>query len=61
MLELKSHPQYSSQITVVDNFLAEFNKFLAYPRIREVMTEKVVQSIVEKDKVVRVPTRSSDD
>lgn len=25
------------------------------------MTEKVVQSIVEKDKIVKVPTRSSDD
>lgn len=25
------------------------------------MSEKVVQSIVEKDKIVRVPTRNSDD
>lgn len=34
---------------------------MAYPRIREVATEKVVQSVVEKDRIVKVPTRSSDD
>jgi len=34
LLDLKKNPSYKGQITVIDTFLAEFNKFLAYPRIR---------------------------
>lgn len=56
---LKNVPEFRNNVAVIDNFLAEFNKFLAYPRLREIMTEKTVQNIVEKDRIVKVPTRSS--
>lgn len=46
---------------IVDKFLAEFNRFLVQPRIREVIKEKMVQTIVEKDKIVKVPVQTADD
>lgn len=34
LMDLKRNPEYKGQVTVIDTFLSEFNKFLAYPRIR---------------------------
>ena len=34
LLGMKNMPEYRNQVTVIDNFLIEFNKFLAYPRLR---------------------------
>lgn len=31
LLGMKNMPEYRNQVTVIDNFLIEFNKFLAYP------------------------------
>lgn len=54
-------PDYKNHVNSIDKFLAEFSKFLAYPRIREVMSEKIVQNVVEKDRIVKVPTRTAED
>jgi|JI81AbrownRNA_FD_contig_21_3806197_length_332_multi_4_in_0_out_0_1 hypothetical protein len=58
LVDLKKTAIYKDQAVLIDNFLVEFQKFLLIPRIREVMTEKVVQSVVEKDKIVKVPVQS---
>ncbi len=61
LLSLKALPDYKNHVNSIDKFLGEFNKFLAYPRIREVMSEKMVQNVVEKDRIVKVPTRTAED
>ena len=53
--------ELKSQLATIDSFLSEFNKFIMYPRIREIISEKVVQNVVEKDRVVRVPVSTIED
>lgn len=49
------------QVTIIEGFLAEFAKLIAYPRIREVISEVKVDKIVEKEKLVKIPVNTSDD
>lgn len=39
----------------IEKFLSEFEKFILYPRIHEIINEREVEKIVEKKKVVTVP------
>lgn len=61
LYELRNNPQFRDQIAIIDSFLAAFNTYLASNRIREVVKEKVVQSVVEKDRIVKVPTQTMED
>lgn len=61
LMGLKGVPQLQSNVAVIDNFLVEFNKFLAFPRIVSVMNEKVVNNTEYRDRLVKVPTRTTED
>lgn len=61
LVDLKSSPQYKNQVTIIDNFLTEFSKLLAKSKMFEVTKEKIVQSVIEKDRIVKVPVQTADD
>ena len=44
-------------IEIIERFLAQFEEYLLYPKIFPVQKEKVVEKIVEKDRVVSLPTQ----
>lgn len=50
-------PQLKIQIEVIERFLAQLEEFVLYPKIVQVPVEKVVEKVVEKDKIVSVPTQ----
>lgn len=52
-----SNPQLRVQVELIERFLAQFEEFILYPKIVQVPVEKVVEKVVEKDKVVSVPTQ----
>ena len=52
-----SNPNLKLQIELIEKFMAEFEQFILYPRIFQVPKEKVVEKIVEKDKIVALPTQ----
>ena len=53
----KSNPALKVQIEFIENFLIQLNQHILTPRIVEVTKEKIVEKIVEKDNIVRVPTQ----
>jgi hypothetical protein len=40
---------------MIEKFLAELEQFILFPRIVEVAREKIVEKVVEKDNIVRIP------
>lgn len=51
------NPQMKLQIEIIEKFLAQLEEFILYPKIVQVPVEKIVEKVVEKDKVVTVPTQ----
>ena len=45
------------QIEVIEKFLLELDTFVMFPKIFQVPHEKIVEKIVEKDRLVTVPTQ----
>lgn len=52
-----SNPQIKIQIEIIEKFLAQLEEFILYPKIVQVPVEKIVEKVVEKDKIVSVPTQ----
>ena len=52
-----TNPQLKLQIEIIEKFLAQLEEFILYPKIVQVPVEKIVEKVVEKDKVVTVPTQ----
>ena len=54
---IKSNPALRILIETIERFLAQFEEFILYPKIFQIPREKVVEKIVEKDRVVSLPTQ----
>ena len=52
-----NNPNIKIQIEIIEKFLAELEQFILFPRIVQVPKEKVVEKVVEKDKIVTLPTQ----
>lgn len=50
-----SNPNIKIQIELIEKFLAELEQFILFPRIVQVPKEKIVEKIVEKDRIVALP------
>ena len=50
-------PQLKIQIEIIEKFLAQLEEFILFPKIVQVPVEKVIEKVVEKDKIVSVPTK----
>ncbi len=46
------------QIEMIEKFLAEFQNFLLYPRIHQIIKQEQVEKVVERDRPVLVPVES---
>lgn len=44
------------QIEIIEKFLAQLEEFILYPKIVQIPVEKIVEKVVEKDKLVSLPT-----
>lgn len=53
----QSSPNLKIQIEMIERFLAQLEEFILYPKIFQVPKEKIVEKIVEKDRVVTLPTQ----
>lgn len=53
-----NNPNLKVQIEMIERFLAEFETFILYPKIFQVPREKIVEKIVEVEKIVNVPTQN---
>lgn len=54
---VRGHPALRSQIELILRFLADLRQFIMFPKIVQVPVEKIVEKVVEVDKIVRVPTQ----
>lgn len=52
-----TNPALGIQIEVIEKFLAELEQFILFPRIVQVPKEVIVEKIVEKDRIVQLPTQ----
>ena len=52
-----NNPGIKLQIEIIEKFLAELEQFILFPRIVQVPKEKIVEKIVEKDRIVTLPTQ----
>ena len=52
-----SNPNIKVQIEIIEKFLAELEHFILYPKIFKVPEEKIVEKVVEKDRLVQLPTK----
>lgn len=52
-----SNPNMKIQIEIIEKFLAELEHFILYPKIFRVPEEKIVEKVVEKDRLVQLPTQ----
>jgi hypothetical protein len=52
-----SNPALAFQIEIIEKFLAELEQFILFPRIVEVPKERIVEKIVERDNIVRIPSQ----
>lgn len=55
---LVANPKFKVQIELIEKFLAQLEQFILYPKIFQVPKEKIVEKIVEKEKLVTLPTDS---
>lgn len=53
-----SNPNLRIQIEIIEKFLVQLEDFILYPKIVQVPKEKIVEKIVQKDRIVTVPTDS---
>lgn len=53
----QTSPNLRVQIEIIEKFLAQLEDFILYPKIFQIPQEKVIEKIVEKDKIVTVPTQ----
>lgn len=51
-----SQPSMRSEVERIEKFLSEFEKFVMYPKIHEIINEREVEKVVEKKKVVTIPS-----
>lgn len=51
----QSNPRLKDTIVLVENFLAEFEKYILTPRIVKTVEERIVEKPVEVERIVRVP------
>ncbi len=54
---MRVHPTLRTQIELILKFLADLNQFIMFPKIVQVPVEKIVEKIVEVEKIVRIPTQ----
>ena len=52
-----SNPNLKIQIELIEKFLIELEQFILYPKIFQVPKEKIVEKVVEKDRLVTLPTQ----
>jgi len=52
-----TNPALGVQIEVIEKFLAELEQFILFPRIVQVPKEVIVEKVVEKDRIVQLPTQ----
>lgn len=52
-----ANPAMRIQIELIERFLGELEQFILFPKIFQVPKEKIVERIVEKDRIVQVPTQ----
>lgn len=52
-----TNPALGVQIEVIEKFLAELEQFILFPRIVQIPKEVIVEKIVEKDRIVQLPTQ----
>ena len=52
-----TNPAWGVQIEIIEKFLAELEQFILFPRIVQVPKEVVVEKVVEKDRIVQLPTQ----
>ena len=57
---LKTDQKSRAKIETIERFLDELRKFILTPRIVKVVQEKLVESKVEVDKIVRYPTQDEE-
>lgn len=56
-LLVKSNPNLRGQIDVILRFLAELNQHIQFPKIVQIPVEKIVERVVEKDNIIKVPVQ----
>lgn len=54
----QTSPNLKIQIEIIERFLSQLEEFILYPKIFQIPHEKIVEKVVEKDKVVTVPTQN---
>jgi hypothetical protein len=57
---LKTDQKSRAKIETIEKFLDELRKFILTPRIVKVVQEKLVESKIEVDKIVRYPTQDEE-
>lgn len=53
-----SNPSLRIQIEMIEKFLAEFQSFILYPRIHQIIQQNNVEKIVDRDRPVFIPVES---
>lgn len=54
LAKIKSlQPSAAQRITLIEQYLAKFRRFIKYPKIHEIIKEKIVEK--EKEKIVKIP------
>jgi hypothetical protein len=52
-----TNPALVAQIEIIERFLAELEQFILFPRIVQVPKEVIVEKIVERERIVQLPTQ----
>ena len=52
-----TNPALGAQIEIIERFLAELEQFILFPRIVQVPKEVIVEKIVERERIVQLPTQ----
>lgn len=52
-----TNPNIKIQIEIIEKFLSELEQFILYPRIVQVPKERIVEKVIEKEKLVFLPTQ----
>jgi len=54
----QTSPNMKVQIEIIEKFLSQLEEFILYPKIFQIPQEKIVEKIVEKEKLVTIPTQN---
>ncbi len=52
-----TNPTLGVQIEAIERFMAELEQFILFPRIVQVPKEVIVEKIVERERIVQLPTQ----